>query len=79
MEKKSQAELMTGIEHLTLKNAQEAIDKFFSLGCNTVIITFGSQGSVHASQNQKHAVHTPVEPVKAVDTTVSKSIFKQKI
>lgn len=61
---------MTGIENLTVNDAQTAADKFLSFGCNTVIITFGSQGSVFASQNSKSVIHVPVDPVKAVDTTV---------
>ena len=65
---------MTGIENLKIANAQEAVDKFFSLGCNTVIITFGAQGAVHASHDKRKIVHTPTEPVKAVDTTVSKML-----
>ncbi|XP_001600273.1 ribokinase [Nasonia vitripennis] len=71
----TEAELITGIDHLMLKNAQDAVDKLFSLGCNTVIITFGAQGAIHASQSQKKFVHTPAEVVKAVDTTGAGDAF----
>jgi sugar/nucleoside kinase (ribokinase family) len=64
------AEIITGIQNLTVSNAQKVIDKLFSLGCNTVIITFGAQGAVHATQQDKKYIHTPTENVKAVDTTV---------
>lgn len=65
---------MTGLKDLSVKNAQEAVDKFFLLGCNTIIITFGSQGAVHATKNDRNIKHTPTDVVKAIDTTVSKYV-----
>lgn len=62
---------MTGIEPLTLDNAQEALNKLFKLGCNTVIITLGAEGAVFASRDEPEMTHVPVEKVKPVDTTVS--------
>lgn len=62
---------MSGIEPLTLKNTQQALDKFFQLGCNTVIITLGAEGAVFASRENPKMIHVPVEKVKPVDTTVS--------
>lgn len=61
---------MTGLRNLSLKNAQEAVNKFFSLGCNTIIITLGSQGAVYASKNDRSIKHVPADVVTAVDTTV---------
>lgn len=63
--------MITGVENVTVANAQLVVDKFFSLGCNTVIITLGSQGAVYASRENKKITHVPSIPVKAVDTTVS--------
>ncbi|XP_058790010.1 ribokinase-like [Phymastichus coffea] len=71
----SEAEIMTGIENITVANAQLAVDKFFILGCNTVIITLGSQGAVYASKSNKNIIHIPSEPVKAVDTTGAGDAF----
>lgn len=65
---------MTGIENLIIDNAQDAVDKLLALGCNTVIVTFGAQGAVHASKDKRSIIHTSTEVVKAVDTTVSKII-----
>lgn len=63
---------MTGVEPLTLINAQDALDKLFIQGCKIVIITLGSTGSVFATEKQKKMIHIPVEIVKPIDTTVSK-------
>ncbi|XP_011504248.1 PREDICTED: ribokinase-like [Ceratosolen solmsi marchali] len=71
----TEAEIMTGIQCITISNAQKAIDKLFSLGCNTVIITFGAEGAVHATQNNKKLVHTSTEILKAVDTTGAGDAF----
>ena len=46
-------------------------DKFITLGCNTIIITLGANGVVHASKDNRKIVHSPAESVKAVDTTVN--------
>lgn len=62
--------MITDIQDLTVDIAQTAVEKLFSLGCKTVIITFGANGTVHATQDNKKIVHTPAEKVKAVDTTV---------
>ncbi|KAJ8673600.1 hypothetical protein QAD02_004862 [Eretmocerus hayati] len=71
----TEAELMTGMKDLSISTAQQAVDKFFSLGCNTIIITFGAQGAIHASSKNKTAIHTPSETVKAVDTTGAGDAF----
>lgn len=63
--------MITEIQNLTVDSAQIAVDKLFSFGCNTVIITFGANGTVHATQDNKKIVHTPAEKVKAVDITVN--------
>lgn len=66
---------MTGLTNLSLKNAQEAVNKFFYLGCHTIIITFGSQGAVYASKDDRNIKHVPTDAVNAVDTTVCKIFF----
>jgi len=71
----TEAELMTDTKNLTISNAQDAVDKFFLLGCNTVIITFGAQGALLASKSKKNIVHVPTVPVKAVDTTGAGDAF----
>ncbi|XP_008551445.1 ribokinase isoform X1 [Microplitis demolitor] len=71
----TETEIMTGIEPLTLDNAQEALNKLFKLGCNTVIITLGAEGAVFASRDEPEMTHVPVEKVKPVDTTGAGDAF----
>ncbi|XP_074104072.1 ribokinase [Cotesia typhae] len=71
----TEAEVMSGIEPLALKNTQQALDKFFQLGCNTVIITLGAEGAVFASRDNPKMIHVPVEKVKPVDTTGAGDAF----
>lgn len=62
---------MTGIKGaLSVANAQQALEKLFTYGCKTVIITLGSAGSVFAHKGELFT-HIPVDIVKPVDTTVS--------
>ena len=69
-----QAECITGIDNLTVSNAQEALNKILLLGCNTVIITFGSSGAIFASSDNPKISFVPADKVKPVDTTVSKKL-----
>ncbi|XP_063976890.1 ribokinase-like [Diachasmimorpha longicaudata] len=71
----TEAELMTGIDHLTLENAQSALNILFEKGCNTVIITLGASGAVFATKTSQTLTHVPVEPVTPVDTTGAGDAF----
>lgn len=59
------------MENLTLSNAQEAVDKLLQMGCNTIIITFGSSGAIFASRDNNKIQCIPTDKVKPVDSTVS--------
>ncbi|XP_011310075.1 ribokinase [Fopius arisanus] len=71
----TEAELMTGIERLTLENAQSALNILFKKGCNTVIITLGASGAVFATKISQGLTHVPVEVVTPVDTTGAGDAF----
>lgn len=44
--------------------------KLLDFGCETVIITLGSEGAVYLSKNSQQPVHVLCEQVVPVDTTV---------
>ncbi|KAK0088524.1 hypothetical protein PV325_011723 [Microctonus aethiopoides] len=71
----TEAEVMTAIQPLTLFNGQEALTKFFEIGCNTVIITLGSAGAIFATRTNPTMIHIPVESVIPVDTTGAGDAF----
>ncbi|XP_034934253.1 ribokinase-like [Chelonus insularis] len=71
----TETEIMTGIQSLTLLNAQEAFYKLFNMGCNTVIITLGANGAIFASRNKPKMIHIPIDEVKPVDTTGAGDAF----
>lgn len=75
----TEAEVMTGVAPLTLFNAQDALNKLFDMGCNTVIITLGGSGAVFASCDNKNMIHIPVERVIPVDTTVRCNYFSIQV
>lgn len=47
-----------------------ALKKLLETGCETVIITLGSEGAVYSSKHDQQAVHVLCEAVVPVDTTV---------
>ncbi|XP_033216965.1 ribokinase-like [Belonocnema kinseyi] len=71
----TEAECITGIDNLTVSNAQEAIDKLLLLGCNIVIITFGSSGAIFASSDNPKVSFVPADKVKPIDTTGAGDAF----
>lgn len=44
-------------------------------GCNSVLLTLGSQGSLYASQSDNTPIHIPTIGVEAVDTTGAGDCF----
>ncbi|XP_051168587.1 ribokinase-like [Leptopilina boulardi] len=71
----SEAECITGIKNLTILNVQEAVDKLLEMGCNTIIITFGSCGAIFASRDNNKINCIPTDKVKSVDTTGAGDAF----
>ncbi|XP_024938599.1 ribokinase isoform X2 [Cephus cinctus] len=71
----TETEIMTGIQPLSLSNAQEAIDILLSQGCNTVILTLGALGALLASKESTKFIHIVTEQVDPVDTTGAGDAF----
>lgn len=71
----TEAEVITGVEPLSLSNAQEAIDILLSKGCNLVILTLGPLGAVYASQDNKKITQILTTKVQPVDTTGAGDAF----
>lgn len=66
--------LLTNME-VNISNAETALRKMLSTGCETVIITLGSQGAVYLSKNDDQPIHVLCESVAAVDTTGAGDAF----
>jgi len=64
---------LVGIHPTNLQTAQKAAGALLCLGPKGVLITMGESGSWF--QNSTDAFHTPVFPVKAVDSTASGDTF----
>lgn len=67
-----QAEILTNQEVKTVEDQFKAIKILLDKGCETVIITLGSEGAVFATQKDRQPVHVKIEPINnPVDPTVS--------
>ncbi|KAK2576297.1 hypothetical protein KPH14_005662 [Odynerus spinipes] len=71
----TEAEVITGVQPLTLSNAQEAIDILLSKGCNFVILTLGPLGAVYASQSDTKITQISATKVQPIDTTGAGDAF----
>lgn len=58
-----------------LKDAENAIAILLSKGCNTVIITMGSEGSLLASKSSPGPKHIPTRSVNCIDSTGAGDAF----
>ncbi|XP_020941461.1 ribokinase isoform X2 [Sus scrofa] len=65
----SEAEILTGLEVRSPKDAGQAAQVLLERGCCVVIITLGAEGCVMLSRTEPVPKHIPTEKVKAVDTT----------
>lgn len=54
-----------------VKDATEAAICLKSMGCKLPLITIGDKGAIFIPKESSTPVHISVEPVTAVDTTVS--------
>lgn len=54
-----------------VKDATEAAVCLKSMGCKLPLITIGDKGAIFISKENSTPVHISLEPVAAVDTTVS--------
>ncbi|XP_026730356.1 ribokinase-like [Trichoplusia ni] len=70
----SEASLLTDCD-VTIKNAVTTLKKLLDFGCETVIITLGSEGAVYLSKNSQQPVHVLCEQVVPVDTTGAGDAF----
>lgn len=61
---------MTGIQPVSLLNAQQVVDKLLAKGCNAIIITLGPFGAVYASKEKRSVTQIPTAKVQPTDTTV---------
>uniref|UniRef100_A0A8D2BQL2 Ribokinase n=1 Tax=Sus scrofa TaxID=9823 RepID=A0A8D2BQL2_PIG len=66
----SEAEILTGLEVRSPKDAGQAAQVLLERGCCVVIITLGAEGCVMLSRTEPVPKHIPTEKVKAVDTTM---------
>jgi ribokinase len=69
----TEAEIITGIEINTVKDAEKAIVKLLSLGITEVIITMGSNGCLYG--NGTELKHIKTEKVNAKDTSGAGDCF----
>lgn len=66
-----QAEMLTGSAVTNVEEARQAAQELMKRGCESVIITLGSQGCVVLQAQDSTSKHVPTTAVTAVDTTVS--------
>lgn len=71
----TQAELLTGFSVSNVEEAHRAAQELLKRGCQSVIITLGSQGCVVLKAQESTSKHVPTTAVTAVDTTVSMTCF----
>lgn len=71
----TEAAIFTGLPVNSVSEAQIAIGNLLLRGCNTVILTIGSEGVLLASQVNPEPVHISSTEVKAVDTTGAGDAF----
>jgi ribokinase len=69
----TEAALLSGLEVTDLDTARRAGERLLALGCRTVIITLGAQGSLLV--RQEGVQHFPPFPVTPIDTTAAGDAF----
>jgi ribokinase len=69
----TEASLLSGVAVIGLETAQRAGERLLAMGCQTVIITLGAQGSLLVRRGE--ARHFPPFPVTAIDTTAAGDAF----
>jgi ribokinase len=69
----TEASLLSGVTVSDLGTARQAGERLVALGCQTVIITLGSQGSLLIRRGEVR--HFPPFPVTPVDTTAAGDAF----
>ncbi|MGH8071742.1 MAG: ribokinase [Candidatus Entotheonellia bacterium] len=69
----TEASLLSGIAVIDLETAQHAGERLLAMGCQTVIITLGAQGSLLVRRGEVR--HFPPFPVTPVDTTAAGDAF----
>ncbi|KAL5007956.1 hypothetical protein ScPMuIL_013537 [Solemya velum] len=71
----TEAEILTGLPMTDIESGGRCVDCFLDKGCQTVIITMGSKGSIFATRADRTVSHVTVDTVSAVDTTVALDSF----
>jgi ribokinase len=69
----TEAALLSGVTVTDLQTARRAGERLVAMGCRTVIITLGAQGSLLVRQGEVQ--HFPPFPVTSVDTTAAGDAF----
>jgi len=69
----TEAELLTGVRVTDVDSAEQAAQKFHTMGVPNVVITLGSRGAYLHSGTDGQLIMSP--PVKAVDTTAAGDCF----
>ena len=69
----TEASLLSGVVVMDLDTARRAGERLLSLGCHTVIITLGAQGSLLVQPGEVQ--HFPPLPVTPIDTTAAGDAF----
>ncbi|KAK6180944.1 hypothetical protein SNE40_008905 [Patella caerulea] len=71
----TEAEILTGLNVVSLDDGKKAVTALLDKGCSTVILTFGEHGSLYATAKDRNIVHVPSFPVVPVDTTGAGDAF----
>jgi ribokinase len=69
----TEASLLSGVAVTDLDTARQAGERLLAMGCQTVIITLGAQGSLLVRRGEVQ--HSPPFPVIPVDTTAAGDAF----
>jgi ribokinase len=69
----TEASLLSGIAVMDLDTARQAGERLLAMGCQTLIITLGAQGSLLARRGEMR--HFPPFPVTPVDSTAAGDAF----
>lgn len=64
-----EASIFAGVPVENLRDAKAAIKILLGKGCNTVLLTMGSQGSILASKKSPDPIHVPSRDVQCTDST----------
>ncbi|KAF2882727.1 hypothetical protein ILUMI_23460 [Ignelater luminosus] len=72
----SEAEVFAGVPVNSIDDAKKAINVLREQkGCQTVVLTMGSQGTVYSSKDTSTLIHVSSTPVKSVDSTGAGDAF----